>query len=392
MPNPQTLISAYPSIEISDLIKEQKPKKLNVYIDLKNVMVSLFVEDVAREIVLNSRNMQNLDSSIFQSVVNISAYWIRYGKERGLGVEVFVCSDIGQSSYHLEIYKKYKYRRQISNIDSWVCGPEIKKVRDKNFLLCDMICNKIPHVYFFCLKYLEADFLPYYLITRKYKNNKDILHIVCSNDKDLYQTAVDATVVQLYKLKGQKNILKFDTILGTYTKFHKSSVKNQVSKLNKLAKIDPKYIVAMMAVCGDAGDDIPGIKGMGTARVVDMFAETEVVNKILGSPEDIDNRVAQGGKLFKEDVMGVCEMPNIWRKVFIENDLVTKSFKMISFEMLCRWMEKKDNLNKINYIKYMDKLLDKSDIKMIPSTRSFFKPLQKMEGLCLTEDIIDSFF
>ena len=161
MPNPQSLISAYPSSEVSDIINDKQPKTLHVYIDLKNVMVSLFVEDVVKEIVYNTRNFSNMDSSIFQSVVNISAFWTYYAKQRDLDVKIFVCSDVGQSSYHLEVYNKYKHRRQISNLNSWIGGPEIKKIRDKNFLLCDFICNKLPNVYFFCLKYLEADFLPY---------------------------------------------------------------------------------------------------------------------------------------------------------------------------------------------------------------------------------------
>lgn len=390
MPNPNNLINLYPPRILSDIINEKQPNSLYVYIDLKNVLRSLFVEDVVREIILNSQTMNNIDSSIFQAILYTVSYWKNFAEQRGLSSKIFICSDIGKSSYHRSIYNKYKYRRDILN-SSAAIGEKIKKIRDKNFLLAEHICNKLPDVYFFCLKYLESDFLPYYLITRKFIS-EDIFHVVCSNDKDLYQTLINDNVIQLYRMNKTNNVLSRRSILSTYLKVNKPSTKKKAEKLEKISKIDKNYLAAMMAVVGDDVDDIPGIDGIGPVSVINLFSQTEIVTNLLGTPEELEERISNGGKIFLEDRIGLGYMSELWRKVFLRNDLVTQAYKLISFESLCRWLENRSSTDKIEYIKYVDKLLNKEGIQKIPTPKSFITSLQVIEDLYLTEDTIENLF
>lgn len=390
MPNPNNLINLYPPRVLSDIINEKQPNSLYVYIDLKNVLRSLFVEDVVREIILNSQTMNNIDSSIFQAILYTVSYWKNFAEQMGLSSKIFICSDIGKSSYHRSIYNKYKYRRDILN-SSAAIGEKIKKIRDKNFLLAEHICNKLPDVYFFCLKYLESDFLPYYLITRKF-TGEDIFHVVCSNDKDLYQTLINDNVIQLYRMNKTNNVLSRRSILPTYLKVNKPSTKKKAEKLEKISKIDKNYLAAMMAVIGDDVDDIPGIDGIGPVSVINLFSQTETVENLMGTPEELEERISIGGKIFLEDRIGLGYMSELWRKVFLRNDLVTQAYKLISFESLCRWLENGSSTDKTEYIKYVDKLLNKDGIQTIPTPKSFITSLQVIEDLYLTEETIENLF
>jgi len=390
MPNPANLINVYPPKVLSNIIDEKNPKSLYVYIDLKNVLTSLFVEDVVREIVLNSQTMNNIDSSIFQSIIYISSYWKKFAEDKGLKSKIFICSDVGKSSYHRSIYNKYKYRRDIINSSADI-GERIKKIRDKNFLLAENICNKLPDIYFFCLKYLESDFLPYYLITRKFTDN-DIFHVICSNDKDLYQTLINDNIIQLYRKNKINNMISRESILPAYLKLNKPDIKKKEEKLEKISKINRDYLSSMMAIVGDEVDDIPGIDGIGPVSIINLFSQTDISSNLLGSLEEIEDRISKGGKLFLEDKIGMNQMTDLWRKIFIKNDDITMSYKLISFESLCRWLEKKDNTEKTKYLRYVDKLLNKDEIKIIPTAKSFITSLQIIEDLYLTEDVVNNLF
>lgn len=390
MPNPANLINVYPPRILSNILSERKSHSLYVYIDLKNVLTSLFIEDVVREIVLNSQTMNNIDSSIFQSIIYISSYWKNFAEENGLKAKIFICSDVGKSCYHRSIYNKYKYRRDIINSSADI-GERIKKIRDKNFLLAENICNKLPDVYFFCLKYLESDFLPYYLITRKFTDD-NIFHVICSNDKDLYQTLLNNNIIQLYRKNKINNIISRDSILHTYLKLNKSDVKKKEEKLEKISKINKDYLSAMMAIIGDDVDDIPGIDGIGPVSIINLFSQVETTSNLLGTIEEIEDRISKGDNLFLEDRIGMNQMSDLWRKIFIKNEDITRSYKLISFESLCRWLEKEDNTDKIKYLRYMDKLLNKEDIKVIPTAKSFITSLQIIEDLYLTEDVVNNLF
>lgn len=391
MPNPHTLISAYPYRIIDDIVDESNSPELYVYIDLKNVLTAIFIENVVNEIVLNSQTMTNVDSSIFQSVLCSISSWKSYAANKGLKIKIFISTDIGRTVYHRNIYKGYKKSRDIVNTSSPVNGRVIKGIRDKNFTVAELICNRIPNVYFFCLKYLESDFVPYYLITRKFCD-KDVLHIICSNDKDLFQILNLPNTIQSYKIKNVNTVLTRRSMLRKYTKLNKMSVKTQASKLEKLSRIDPNYIAAMMAVQGDSGDDVPGIKGVAGATLIDLFSRTDIVNDLIGTPKELDDRISSGGKIFREDQIGIGSLPKQWKNVFLNNDLITMSYKLISFESLCRWLEIKNTTEKIDYINYMDKILYKDGINIVPSSDSFCLSLANIEDLYLNKETIQEMF
>ena len=181
-------------------------------------------------------------------------------------------------------------------------------------------------------------------------------------------------------------------MLHKYTKVNKSAIKKQASRLEGLSRIDPRYIAVMMAIRGDVGDDVPGVDGVGPTRLIDLFSKVEVVEKLIGSPKEMEDRVKNGGKIFREDQIGIGSLPKLWQKVFLKNDLVTMSYKLISFESLCNWLEDATTTEKIEHINYINKILTKENVKIVPSPRSFHTSLSHIEDLYLTEETIQEIF
>jgi len=188
------------------------------------------------------------------------------------------------------------------------------------------------------------------------------------------------------------NILNKESVLQTYLKVNKTSTKKKAEKLEKISKMDRTHLAAMMSMIGDDVDDVPGIDGIGPVSIINLFSQMETVKNLLGTQEELEDRISNGGNVFIEDNIGLNQMSDLWRKVFIKNDLVTRAYKLISFESLCRWLENKSSTEKMEYIKYVDKLLNKEDISIIPTTKSFMTSLQVIEDLYLTEDTVGNLF
>lgn len=386
MPSPWSIINAYPPPEIQSYLDGKD--RINVYVDLKNVMTALFIPEVEQEMILNTQNLGSIDSSIFQACLAYASYWKKLAYRNGLVCNIFFCADIGRSVYHLSLLKEYKIRRNIDNSTGDISGvltDELKHIRDKNFLVCDNILNKIDGIYFFNLKFLEADFLCHYLITRKFDNDK-IFHVVVSSDKDLMQTLYKPNVVMIHKKRGQKCILDYTNFMRTYLHLSKCSEKVQRDKTLKLSRLDSRYITAAMALVGDDGDDIPGVRGIGPGRAIDILSNENLTRAIIGTPEELDERIANDGKFFLEDRIGISKLPKLWRKVFLENEIVTRAYKLISFEMLIRWLQMSDKTEKGDWLRYIDDLLEKKDIRLIPTLKSFMYGIRSIPDFQLGEE------
>jgi hypothetical protein len=392
MPDPRSLIGTYPPEGFDTFISKINPKQICVFIDLKNIMTALFLDNVCQDMINISKNNTKLDSSIFQSILTYSAYWKNFSRKRNMPVKIFFSTDIGTSSYHLNIDKNYKINRVISTSTSPAASEFIKEIRDKNFLLAEDICNKIPHVHFFCLKYLESDFLPYYLLTRKLQHLTDTLFIVCSSDKDLLQTLIKPEVVMINKKKGVRYMVDYNSAIVNYLQLNKSSTESQMKKSELLNSFNPNDIAMLMAVTGDKGDDVPGVDNIGPIRAAQLFCNKDVFKNLVGSLVELNERVDSGGKFFLEDKIGISQLPKPWQKVFLENDKITRAYKLISFEMLSRWLEKVDGLDKIKQRDYIDKILYKQGDSTISDPKQLFESLSNLEDLYLEYRDIEVLF
>ena len=367
--HPATLLSLYPTDLFDKKIIDINPKKLKIYVDVKNISRALFVDNIVAEIAHKTDTQGYLDSSIFQSTIFYSSWWKEYCRERGFQMEMYFCVDNGPSCYHRDIDKRYKENRKIARVNLPFYYNDLEGIRRKNFDLSHKICNSIPSLYFFYLQNLESDFVPYYLITRKFREEKDTVHIICSGDKDLYQCLIDNNVFVLGKSKLGVSICSQKNYLHKYLDLEKKSLDTKIKKIGQIKNINVEKFSLLMALVGDTVDCVEGISSLGPIKALDIVSNDAIMEKYFGSYDSIVDR------LIKEESILLSKEPSdnkYVNKIIEQEEKLNKSFKLISFEMLCKWLEKKASLKEIETLKYFDNILSKNNFEII-SDKNVFK-------------------
>jgi len=324
--HPSSLISFYPTYSILDeVLSFSNYKNLNIYIDLKNVFQALYLEYAVVNLVENTKKSKIVDTSMFVSLLSFLAFHKIYSIKRDININFFVFFESGRSQYHLNIDKEYKRTRKIDAL--YGLDEESKDlffvIMNKNYSLMDSAFNKMPSVKVIRLFNLEADFSPYYLIrNRLVDTSPDTVHVVYSNDHDLFQCVgensfVFSRVVRSKKLirKGEvmKNFLKVDS------------------------EIPDIYLPFAMSIIGDVGDNVRGVKGVGNKRFVENFKD---LVQIVGSLGAVYENVENSKLLF--DTKSV-KKPNKYMSVILQeegdNGLVSRNLKLVSFELISRALD-----------------------------------------------------
>ncbi len=278
------IMSYYPKYIYLDKVLEITGKnKLVLHIDLKNSLRSLYLEPFVKDIVRETQMSRHMDVSIFASFLEFISFHKQYAKKRGIDLEMYFFYEKGTSVYHEKYNKNYKGSRKIN--DLFNLGESYTelfyKVVSKNLDLIEKVGNKLPGCSVLFLDFLEADFMPYYLINRALPNPENNAHLIYSNDKDHYQILQNNFTFQF--IKGWKD----SKIIGT------GDVWNQMLKHN--LPHDPSYIPIFHAILGDDGDDIPGVKGVGPKTLIKIADE---LIQLLGPMEKVYKNLEEGFSIF----------------------------------------------------------------------------------------------
>lgn len=125
-----------------------------------------------------------------------------------------------------------------------------------------------------CDKTEADDFIGYY-VTHKKPNEKIV---ICSNDRDLTQLIAEDVIVYVQSLKDFLSIKNYTKIEG----------------------INYQNVVLKKILCGDASDNIKGIKGFGEKTLLNNFDEITkrkvTLNEIIEKAKDINEERAKSKK------------------------------------------------------------------------------------------------
>lgn len=321
--HPSSLLSYYPTYNILDEICSYgNYNTLNIFMDLKNTLQSTYMEHAIVNIVEASKKATHIDTSIFSSLISFLSFHKIYGIKRGVSTRFIIFFESGHSYYHKNISKEYKISRRIDDL----YGLD-KSDRDlffqtlqANFQLIESACNKMPGIQVVRLPNLEADFVPYYLLTRDYVQKGDgVGNVVYSNDHDLWQCLGDHSYI-FSKAGKTKRILKAGNVMELLTK--------------KKNSIPDEYLPFAMAVIGDPGDDVYGVKGIGPASFLKIFDQ---LTAMTGNLEQIYNKVASNADLF--DFVPKSISDKKLQSVVdaeLKDKTISKNLKLVSFELISR--------------------------------------------------------
>jgi len=320
------IMSYYPKYAYLDKVLEVSgKKKLVLHIDLKNSLRALYLEPFVKDIVNETQMARHIDVSIFASFIEFVSFHKQYATKRGLDMEMYFFYEQGTSSYHEMYNKGYKRSRLINNLfnigESYT--EVFYKVVSKNLDLIRKVGNKLPGCSVVFLDFLDADFIPYYLINRAFTNANESVHLIYSNDKDHYQILTHDNTFQFIKgWKGSK-------IIG------KKDVWHQILKED--IPYDVSYVPIFHAILGDVGDDIPGIDGIGPKTLIKIAGE---LFSMIGPIEDVYKNLKEKKSVFPD--RHITDTKAI-QTLKIQEKLFTDCLYQVSYYLMSEFFDSNSN-------------------------------------------------
>lgn len=324
-------ISYYPTwADLDAIIDETKPKQVNIFVDLKNCLSGLYMEESIKTMLDVNANSRTPISDIFNSWLDFVSFHYKYMNKRKINLHMFHISDSGDSQYHRNIFKDYKKNRSIAKINtcSLLETDRLKKIIRKNFESIHKAAKYLYNNHSVDFKHFESDFVAHYLIKEKYQSD-EYLNIIYSKDTDMFQTLKFRNTKIFYRHSKDKKMFYDHT--------------NWVDKFKK-EKFDISFpienFVYLKCIAGDKSDDIPGINKIGLKKAYNVLKE---IDKPI---ENINH--------LKEELM---KLDNKIAKKFLEEwDIIERNYKLISFDEISRHLplsvveifSKLDDIKKFN--------------------------------------------
>jgi hypothetical protein len=264
--------------------------------------------------------------------------------KRAVSVKFYIFFETGHSYYHKNISKTYKLSRKIDDLYGLDRADRelFYRVLHANFRLIERAFNLMPPSKVIRLMNLEADFIPYYLLSRKklppYKSEANIVY---SNDHDLYQCLEFPHTYVFSKAGRTKKIIQKGEVMKSF--------------LKRPSNIPDEYYPLAMAVIGDPGDDVTGIDKVGPARFIEVFPH---LIELTGDMNTIYEKVRKKSKLF--DPLPASTPNKILNKIIDAEgtkQLISKNLKLVSFELLSRELDDPSDTQMIERRKSIEKVL-----------------------------------
>ncbi len=364
--HPSSIFSYYPTYSILDEALSSVPdcNCLNIYLDVKNIMQTIYLQHSVINLIESTQRARYIDTSIFTSLISYLSFHKIYSIKRNININFYLFMESGKSAYHLNIDKRYKRNRHTDEL--YGLSREKRElffeILQKNLQLMEKACNKMPNVSVIRLENFEADFIPYYLISRNItepaENELNIgtqsIHIVYSNDHDLLQT-----------LTAGKNVFIFQKIRQTKKLYKRGE---GMTRLLKKSVDFPDTLIPMsIAVIGDVGDDVVGMRGIGEGRIIPILNDLVTM---CGGMDSLYDNISKNNPIFSSSSE---QIENKYISQIVEseklNKTISNNLKLVSFEMISRYFEDPDEMETLKKRDKLDKLLKNKNVVELEKMR-----------------------
>jgi len=372
---PASILSYYPTYSILDeILSYGNYNQINIFVDLKNSLQSLYLEHAVVTIVEESIKSRFIDTSIFSSVISFLSFHKLYSIKRNIKINFYIFFETGPSYYHLNIDSRYKKNRKIDELFGLDKEKREKffEIVQKNLMLVEKACNKIPNVKVIRMQNFEADFIPYYILRNNLIHlDNQTANIIYSADHDMYQNVQHDNCFIYVKHYKYKKIIKKGEILKNYLKVE--------------TNFNDEYYSLVMAVVGDTGDNVFGIKGIGQKIIATILDE---LIYMTGGMDLLYNNTFNSKPIF----INQPRNPNKYLDLIIEeeskNKTISNNLKLVSFEMISRFM---DNPSDTEIIKKKQYLLDILNTENKVPYKAIAQSLESV-GVMLENDALENIY
>ena len=341
--HPAQVMSYYPTYSILDeIISYNNYDTLNIFIDLKNCLQSVYMEHTIVNFIESTKMSNRYDTSVFTSLMAFISFHKKYAVKRNIKINFYVFFESGISYYHNNISKKYKISRRIDDLYGLdaVDRELFFEILRQNFGFIEKAFNLMPDIKVIRLLNLEADFIPYYLMTRNYvERSSKVANITYSNDHDMAQNLIEHSY-SFVKTPQGKSIVK---------------VKEGMTKQTKKPwDGDDEYQPLAIAIIGDPGDDVYGIKGIGGVTFLKIFP---MLKEMVGTMDELNENVLKNKPIF--DTTKDYKNKHINKILDAEKKekLISNNLKLVSFEILSRVFDDPDTTELLGRKKRFEKIM-----------------------------------
>ena len=327
------IIPYYPDKLLFDDIINNGTSQWILYIDLRNIMQGLYLKHVVKELAKPQHNF--VDTSISSSLFAFLSFHAKFAKTLGKKIGFVFFYESGTSSYHSHIMKEYKQNAWGNFYD---LSEEEKErylyVITSNLNLLEKVIVKIPNVVCIHLDSIEADFIPYYLMSRGLVPNSNTSHIIYSNDKDMFQCLHLSKHCYIFRrIARKKEIITHGNACSRYFKF--------------MCDFPDSYFQLALSLDGDSSDNISGVNGIGPVYL------RKHLRKLVECGGGIDNIVS---KAYRQEKRLLCQslyngqVDSRTQRVFNFDNLglLSRNMSLISYEVLSRHLDNDDDSDVIS--------------------------------------------
>lgn len=212
---------------------------------------------------------------------------------------VYIAWEGGGSSKRRSLFKEYKLNRRPEKLNRFYEDDIPDSEENKKFQLLSLLAllKHVPVCQLYAAN-CEGDDVIAYLCEGDLKDKNKI---IVSSDKDLYQLLDENT--KLYSLHKKRFVTK-ESVAEDY-------------------RITSSNFAIAKALCGDASDNIPGIKGMGFKTVAKIFPFLGRDEKlILQDVFDYSASHVDESRYYKRVIDSWDDVKRNWKLVYLNGNMV----------------------------------------------------------------------
>lgn len=234
---------------------------------------------------------------------------------------VYVCWEGGGSSRRRALLSEYKLNRAPGKLNRFYEDdiPDTEENRKHQLLALLALLKCVPACQLYASD-CEGDDLVAYLCCSPMRN---LEKVIVSSDKDLYQLLDEKT--KLYSLH-KKTFVTAESVMEEF-------------------RVKAKHFALAKALCGDPGDNVPGVKGVGFRTVAKLFP-------FLGLDEDVllqdvldySNSHEEESRIYKRIVEASDDVRRNWRLVYLDGSMIPASQQRATDQRIKSFIPKIDRV------------------------------------------------
>ena len=315
------IIPYYPNKVLLSSLSDTN-KQWILHVDLKNIMQGLYMEHVVKQLATGKSKLP--DTSIVSAVCSFLSIHMNFARMFNKKIGFVFFFESNKSTYHTNIdedYKRDRYTGGFFGLDAKGKERYFYTV-NSNLKILAKVLPVLPNVTCIHFDKMEADFVPYYLLSRRLVPFENTTHFVYSNDKDMLQCLAVCDSCYIFRRSG-----KFKEMIGNGEACSRY--------LSCEVPFPDSYFQFALAINGDSADNVDGVHGVGPVYLKKNL--TKLI-EAGGGISNIIRNTCEGRTSLLDKSLFDGSMDFRTKRVFKFDELggLSRNMRLVSFEVMSK--------------------------------------------------------